>query len=117
MFRYNNGCTKRLIVTLYVHCMYCLRSVHRLILDEARRFGSQFCFRFQGTKKHILVELADRAISMAHQSRRFPCLKTEAELTYRNVALHKSYTVNKIPPPHPKKQNYVCASHAVVGEQ
>jgi hypothetical protein len=72
---------------------------------------------FREGKTPILVELADRTISMAHQSRRFPCLNTETELTYRNVALHKNYAINKIPPPHPKKAKIMSVRHTPSSEQ
>jgi len=52
-----------------------LYSVHRVIFDKARRFGSQFCFRLQA-KSSILV---DHWAEEAHQSRWFPCPKTAAQ--------------------------------------
>ena len=36
----------------YIACLL-LNSVHRLIFDKARRFGSQLCFRLQARKKHL----------------------------------------------------------------
>ena len=36
--------------------------VHRLILNEARRFGSRLCLLIQARKTHNLVEPLDRSV-------------------------------------------------------
>ena len=64
-----------------------LYSVHRLIFDKERRFGSQFCFRLQA-KSSTLV---DHWTEVAQHSRGFPCLKTEALLNYNSkIQIYKT---------------------------
>jgi len=40
----------------YTSTIFFLDFVHRLMFDEARRFGSQLCFRLQARKAPTLVD-------------------------------------------------------------
>jgi hypothetical protein len=81
--------------TFHEHRLPSLNPVSRLIFDKVRRFGIRLYFRLHVGKTPILVELA--ATLGTHKNRRFPCMKTEAELA-SETSFYKNYTVDKIPP-------------------
>ena len=57
-----NTCKCIVTSTLYrTDIIFFLDWVHRLVFDEARRFGSRLCLRFQAKKVPTVVDPLDRA--------------------------------------------------------